>query len=197
MRKEYILIDPALSLTDLAAYCTQAIENNIEQLTVPPLLIQKTSELLINTHIRVGALIGYPYGWNIIESKLAETIMAMVDGAAELELYINLTALKNNDWQYLAKELNTILTLINKQQKLLNILLDPRWTTDTELVQCCDLYGIAGINCFSLISEAGGNMDNQLTLVRSHIADAIEVRAVGLDYHGEIGGVTRYGKIVK
>lgn len=197
MKREYILLNPAFILSQLPALCTEAIENNIEQISVPPLLVKKTADILVNTSIRVGSPIGYPFGWNAIEAKLAETILAMVDGAAELELYINITALKNNDWQYLANELNTILTVVKKKQRQLNIVVDPLWLSNEDLIKCCDLYGVAGIECFTLITEQDNSIDAQLQLVRQHIADAITVRAVGITELPVLEGITRYGKIVK
>jgi deoxyribose-phosphate aldolase len=197
MKKEYFLTGPALSIAELASLCTRAIENNIEQMAVPPILVKKTAELLTNTSIRVGSLVGYPYGWPAVEAKLADTILSMVDGASDIDLFINITALKNNDWQYLAKELNTINTVVKKQQCLLNIIIDPVWLTDEEMQQCCDLYGIAGINYFTLMSENGQHIDPQIELIRKHLADVIAIRAVNLADFRETGVFSSYGKIVK
>ena len=197
MKNEYVLLNPALSLADLATKCNEAIEHNIEQVSVPPLLVKKTAELLSNTNIKVAAIIGYPFGWNVIESKLADSIMAIVDGATELEVFINLTALKNNDWQYLAKELSTILTVVNKQQRLLNIVIDPQWLSQQDLQQCCDLYGVAGISCFTVFSAEGNDIAKEVTTVRNHLADAVAVRLVSISEKSDSEAISRYGKIVK
>lgn len=197
MKKETILLDPAFTIPQLASLCSHAIENNIELVSVPSIWVKKAAELLANTNIKVAACIGYPFGWNAIEAKLAETILAMVDSASEIELYINITALKNNDWQLLAKELNTISTVVKKQGCSLNIVADPVWLTNEDMIKCCDLYGIAGINCFTLVSENGESIESALKQVRQHLADAVAVRVVSISDPGPIEGVSRYGKIVK
>ncbi len=197
MKKEYFLLNPGLTVADVALLCEQAIEKNIEQLALPSILVKKAVSLLANTNIQVASVVGYPYGWPAVEAKLADAILSMVDGASQIDLFINITALKNNDWQYLATELNTINTVVRKQQCLLNIVIDPQWLTDQELQQCCDLYGIAGINSFTLFNEQGIDMDAQLALVRRHLADAILLRAASNTDMTRCAHIASYAEIVK
>ena len=64
-------------------------------------------------------VIGFPFGYAAIEAKVAETILAIIDGADELDVVINISAIKNNDWQFLASEINAILPIIRKQKKVI------------------------------------------------------------------------------
>ena len=201
---EYTLLQPGTTLREIEGLCRRAIENNIAAVCVPPLLVEKAKLFTSGTVVKVATVIGYPYGYNVIEAKLAEIIMAMVDGADELDIVINMTALKNNDWQYLATELNTILPVIRKKQKTIKIIIEMSLLSDEEVTKCCDLYGIAGVDYLSLSTgiEIKSPSIDLVSLVRSQLADAVGIKVnkpIRSDEEMEEflqAGVARIGKLV-
>jgi deoxyribose-phosphate aldolase len=148
----YTSLQPNTSVQHIQWVCKQAIQLQLPQICVPPLFVKKTVEFIQQTTIAISTVIGYPYGFSAIEAKIAEVVLAIIDGAHILELCINIGALKSNDWQYLANELQHVLQLINSKNKKLTILLPYNLLSKQELMQCCDLYGIAGIHAVKLFS---------------------------------------------
>ncbi|RYY71786.1 MAG: 2-deoxyribose-5-phosphate aldolase [Chitinophagaceae bacterium] len=178
---EYSYLDPKATLASMEKFCVDIKIKKARSISVPPLFVKKTKELLGDSGISVASVISFPFGWSVIESKVAEVILAMIDGADELDVVINLTALKNNDWQYLAKELNTLLTVIRKQQKSINIIIESRWLDKEDITRCCDLYGAAGIDCLSLstgMHDLTPGFDI-VRAVRSQLAEAIPIKITG------------------
>ncbi|RZL40691.1 MAG: 2-deoxyribose-5-phosphate aldolase, partial [Pedobacter sp.] len=174
-------------------------------ITVPPLFIKKAKELLLNETVKISTVIGYPYGWSSIESKVAEIILAMIDGADELEIVINITALKNNDWQYLAKELNTFMSIIRKQQRYINIIIETEYLDKEDITRCCDLYGVAGIDCLSLSTgtQLRSVSFDTVRLVRNQLAEPVDIKInssnideASIDLYLQ-AGATRIGLLVK
>ena len=174
-------IEHTATLPQIENICRRAIHDKCECITAPPLFIKKVKELLADTAITISTVIGYPFGWSVIESKVAEVILAMIDGADELEVVINITALKNNDWQYLAKELNTLLTIVRKQQKALTIVIESTILDKEDITRCCDLYGAAGVDCLSLSTGLQERLPSFETvrMVRAQLADAVSIKIVG------------------
>jgi deoxyribose-phosphate aldolase len=201
---EYILLNPGTTLQEVEQVCKKAIEGNIAAICVPPLLVEKAKKITEGSGVKIATVIGYPYGYSVIEAKLAEIIMAMVDGVDELDVVINLTALKNNDWQYLATELNTILPVIRKKQKTVKIVVDTALLTNDEIIKCCDLYGISGVDYLSLSTgmEIGSNPGDKLGLVRKHLADSVGIKLTGIFKDGEEAnslveaGAGRIGRLI-
>ena len=74
-----------------------------------------------NSTIKTATVIGFPFGYCAIEAKVAEIVLAIVDGADELDMVINISAIKNNDWNFIANEINTILPIIRNRNKLHHI----------------------------------------------------------------------------
>ena len=175
---DLILLEPTVTIDHIEQLCKAARSNNVSAICVPPLFVKKAKAFLVNTPVKITTVIGYPYGYNAIEAKLAEVILAMVDGCDELEVYINLTALKNEDWQYLARELSAIAPVIQKQGRAVTVVVEQDFLNDDELVKCCDLYGVAGVNQFYLISTGTGIavLQNRIRTLRTQLADAVKIK---------------------
>jgi deoxyribose-phosphate aldolase len=178
---EYTIVKPDTSLREIELLCKKAVEDNVAAVCVPPLLAEKAKGYLAGSTVKLSTVIAFPYGYSVIESKLAEIIMAMVDGVDELDVVINMTALKNNDWQYLATELNTILPVVRKKNKSIKIVVERSLLTEDELIKCCDLYGIAGIDFLALSTGTASAVPSVKLIqsVRNHLADSVGIKVSG------------------
>ena len=178
---DHTILKPTTLVADVEKLCKEAVAYNVAAVCVPPLFVKQAKMLLQNSDVKVATVIGFPFGYSAIEAKLAEILLAIVDGADELDVVINIAALKNNDWQYLAKELNTILPIIKSKQKIVKIIVESGVLTDDEIIKCCDLYGIAGVDFMKTstgYAEVGATVQ-AVKLMRKHLADAVKIKASG------------------
>jgi deoxyribose-phosphate aldolase len=163
------------AITDAA----QGFDNPaVKTIIVPPLLVKAASGVWAEKGIAVATIIGFPYGYNAIESKLSDIILAIVDGATEVLVALNITALKNDDWQYLAKELNVLMQVVNGQSCKLGIAADVQLLNSDQLTKCCDLYGLAGISTFTVNTDPAALPPSNTVLqqMRQQLAEAIPLR---------------------
>jgi len=175
------ITSPVSTLDAVKKICDRAKENSVLKICVPPLFIKKAKEFIGESNITVSTVIGFPFGYSAVEAKLAEIVLAILDGVDEVDVVINIAALKNNDWQYLAHELNALLPVIKNKQKSIGIILETGLLSDDEIVKCCDLYGIAGVDFIITstgYSERGASRET-VKLIRQHLADAIQIVASG------------------
>ncbi len=178
---DHTVLKPTTLIADVEKICSEAMEYHFAAVCVPPLFVKKAKELLKDTSIKVATVIGFPFGYAAIEAKVAETILAVIDGADELDVVINISAIKNNDWQFLASEINAILPIIRKQKKVIKIIIESGILTDTEIIKCCDLYGAAGVDFMKTstgYAEKGATVEAVL-LLRRHLADNVQIKASG------------------
>jgi deoxyribose-phosphate aldolase len=178
---DHTILKPTTLMAEVEQLCDEAITNNFAAVCVPPLFVKKAKSLCANSNVKVATVIGFPFGYSAVEAKLAEILLAIVDGADELDMVINLAALKNNDWQYLAHELNAVMTVIRNKQKCIKIIIESGVLTDDEIIKCCDLYGIAGVD---FVKTSTGYAENGATvhavkLMRKHLTEAIKIKASG------------------
>ena len=178
---DHTILKPTTLVSDVEKLCKEAMGYKTAAVCVPPLFVKQAKLLLQNTDVKVATVIGFPFGYSAIEAKLAEILLAIVDGVDELDVVINIAALKNNDWQYLAKELNTILPIIKGKEKVIKIIIESGVLSDDEIIKCCDLYGIAGVDFMKTstgYAEVGAT-GHVVKLMRKHLADAVKIKASG------------------
>jgi len=175
---DHAFLKPVATIADIENLCREAKEYGFRSACVPPLFVKKAKEILAGSHVKLATVVGFPFGYSAIEAKLAETVLAIVDGADEIDMVINITALKNADWQYLGKEINTILPVVKNRNLTMKLILETGILTDKEIITCCDIYGAAGVDFIKTSTGfAAGATAETVALLRKHLADAIKINA--------------------
>lgn len=178
---DHTLLKPTATLSEIEQLCKEAIEYGFAAVCVPPLYVKKTREFLSGTDIKLATVIGFPFGYSAIEAKVAEIILAIVDGADELDMVVNISAIKNGDWEFIANEINTIMPIVSNKEKELKVIIESGVLTDDEIIKCCDIYGAAGVDYVKTstgYAERGASI-HAVQLIRTHLADTIKIKASG------------------
>ena len=198
---DHTLLKPGMLVADVDKLCAEAKEYGFAAVCVPPMFVKQAKNLLKDTNVKVATVIGFPFGYSAIESKIAEVVLSIIDGADELDVVINYTAIKNNDWEYVANEINHIMVPIRNKGKVIKVIIESGVLTDDEIIKCCDIYGIAGVDFVKTstgYAEKGASV-HHVALIRKHLADAIQIKASGgirtAEFASELieAGATRIG----
>ncbi|MEP7229432.1 MAG: deoxyribose-phosphate aldolase [Ginsengibacter sp.] len=178
---DHTILKPTTTFAEIEKLCIEAIQYQFAAVCVPPLFVKKAKELIINSDVKVATVIGFPFGYSAIEAKVAEIVLAIVDGADELDMVINISAIKNNDWQFLASEINTVLPIIRNRNKIIKVIIESGILTDDEIIKCCDIYGAAGVDYVKTstgYAEHGASV-HAVRLMRRHLSDSVKIKASG------------------
>lgn len=178
---DHTILKPTTLLSDIEKLCDEAKTYGFAAVCVPPPFVKHAKHFIAGTAVKVATVIGFPFGYQAVEAKLAEILLAMVDGADELDVVINLIALKNNDWEYLANEINHIMPVVKNRGKLVKFIVESGILTNDELIKCCDLYGAAGIDFMKTstgYAEVGATVE-AVKLMRKHLPEAVQIKASG------------------
>ena len=178
---DHTILKPTTTLAEVEKICDEARQYQFAAVCVPPLFVKKAKEILNSSPVKVATVIGFPFGYSAIEAKVAEIVLAIVDRADELDMVINISAIKNNDWQFLANEINTILPIVKNRNKVLKVIIESGILTDDEIIKCCDIYGAAGVDYIKTstgYAEKGASV-HAVQLIRKHLSDAIKIKASG------------------
>jgi deoxyribose-phosphate aldolase len=184
---DHTVLKPTTLITDIEKLCAEAKAYDFAAVCVPPPFVKLAKQLLEGSNTKTATVIGFPFGYSAIEAKIAEVLLAMVDGADELDMVINLIALKNKDWQYLANEINHIMPVVKQKGKVIKIIIESGVLTDEEIIKCCDLYGAAGIDYLKTstgYAEKGATLE-AVQLFRKHLPGHVKIKASG--------GIRTYG----
>jgi deoxyribose-phosphate aldolase len=143
---DHTILKPTCLVADIHQLCDEAKMYAFAAVCVPPNFVKLAKTLTAGTDVKVATVIGFPFGYSATEAKIAEIILAMVDGADELDVVANISAIKNGDWMAIADEINHIMPVIRSKGKIVKIIIESGVLTDDEMIKCCDIYGIAGID---------------------------------------------------
>jgi deoxyribose-phosphate aldolase len=178
---DHTILKPTTLVSEVAQICKEAAEYKFAAVCVPPNFVKKAKEFLVGTNVKVATVIGFPFGYSAVEAKLAEIVLAMVDGVDELDVVANISAIKNQDWVYLANELNHIMPVVKSKNNTIKIIIESGILTNDEIIKCCELYGVAGIDYLKTstgYAEKGASVE-AVKLFRLHLPDAVQIKASG------------------
>lgn len=178
---DHTILKPTCLVADIEKLCAEAKQYDFAAVCVPPNFVKLAKEKLLGTTVQVATVIGFPFGYSATEAKIAEIILAMVDGADELDVVANISAIKNGDWSAIADEINHIMPIIRSKNKVVKIIIESGLLTDDEIIKCCDIYGIAGIDYLKTstgYAEKGASVE-AVKLFRKHLPDQVQIKASG------------------
>ncbi|SHK98494.1 deoxyribose-phosphate aldolase [Chitinophaga jiangningensis] len=198
---DHTVLKPTTTLEDIKNLCLECVEYNFAAACVPPLYVKLAKQFLGATESKVATVIGFPFGYSAIEAKVAETVLAIVDGADELDVVINISAVKNNDWEFLEKEIANLMLVIRERKKVIKVIIESGILTDDEIVKCCQLYAKYGVDFVKTstgYAEKGASV-HAVQLMRTNLPADIQIKASGgirtLAFAQELidAGATRIG----
>jgi len=170
-------------MQELKKLCEEALQYNFYAVCVPPPLVKNARNILntAESSVKTATVIGFPFGYSIARAKLAEAQQAIQDGADELDVVINLVALKNKAWQYLELEMESIVEIAHTNNKLVKVIIESGILSDEEIIKCCELYAKAGVDFLKTstgYAEKGATIE-AVQLMRAHLPSNIKIKASG------------------
>lgn len=178
---DHTVLKPTTLISDIEKLCAEAIQYQFAAVCVPPNFVKKAKSLTAASAVKVATVIGFPFGYSAVESKIAEIVLAMVDGADELDVVCNISAIKNKDFTYIANEINHIMPIVKSKGKTIKVIIESGILTDEEIIACCDIYGAAGIDFLKTstgYAEKGATVA-AVSLFRLHLPAHVQIKASG------------------
>jgi deoxyribose-phosphate aldolase len=178
---DHTLLKPVCTSADINKLCRDAVEYGFAAVCVPPFVVKEAVYAVQGSQVKTATVIGFPMGYSSIGSKISEIQDAIVDGVDELDVVINLIALKNADWSYLDEEMRPVVALIHEKGRIIKVIVESGVLTGDELIRCCELYGKMGIDFMKTstgYAEKGASVSD-VQLMRSRLPGQVRIKASG------------------
>lgn len=127
---------------DIKKLCDQAKEYGFHSVCVTPYRVNDAAEFLDSTEISIIGVIGFTFGFTTKEEKIAEAKQAVSDGATEIDMVVNIGAIKDGDWGYVEDEIREIAQAIDPVG--LKVIMEIGFLTAEELAEACRHAKLAG-----------------------------------------------------
>jgi deoxyribose-phosphate aldolase len=178
---DHTLLKAGCKLADIQKLCSEAIDYQFAAVCIPPFVVKDAVGYLSGQTIKTATVIGFPMGYSSLDSKMMESTRALDDGADELDIVINLIALKNGEWTYLESEIRELVSLVHQKGKTIKVIVESGILTPDELIHCCNLYGKQAIDFMKTstgYAEKGASVSDVL-IMRKHLPPEIQIKASG------------------
>ncbi|MEF2094003.1 deoxyribose-phosphate aldolase [Bacillus sp. CFBP9009] len=179
------LIDHTLLKADatkeqIKVLCEEAREYNFASVCVNPTWVKYASELLEGSEVKVCTVIGFPLGATTPETKAFETKDAISNGAHEVDMVINIGALKDKDDELVERDIRAVVAA-STGKALSKVIIETSLLTDEEKVRACELAVKAGTDFVKTSTgfSTGGATVEDITLMRKTVGPDIGVKASG------------------
>ncbi|NLY20949.1 MAG: deoxyribose-phosphate aldolase [Tissierellia bacterium] len=160
--------------------CDDAIEYKFKAVCVNPYWVRLCKEKLINSDVLVATVIGFPLGANTSKIKALETEDAIVNGANEIDMVINIGELKNGNYEAVLNDIKAVVEAA-KDKAIVKVIIETALLNDEEIVKACELAKDAGANFVKTstgFSTSGAKLED-VRLMKNTVGDELEVKASG------------------
>jgi deoxyribose-phosphate aldolase len=176
---DHTLLKPEATRVQIQELCAEAKQHGFATVCVQPFRVAMCADLLRGSKVKVCTVIGFPLGANRAEVKALETVRACADGAEEIDVVMNIGALKDGN---LAAVENDMASVIKAAQgRTVKVILETALLTDEEIKSACAVCIIAGADFVKTSTGygPGGATIHHVKLMKETVGDQVKVKASG------------------
>lgn len=165
---------------DVDRLCGEAIEHGFKAVCIPPYFVTRAAKALNGSDVLLATVVAFPYGYQETAVKVQEIRRAMDEGADELDIVINLSAVKSGDWTYVKSDLESVATTARLKGKVCKIIIEAGSLTAEELKRICDICNEVRP---SFVKTSTGTREgvsvDQVKYLRANLHQDIRIKASG------------------
>jgi len=178
---DHSLLRPELDDDFVVDGCRLAAEYGVASVCVRPVDVARARSILDGTDVAVGTVIGFPHGSHATETKVFEARRALADGATELDMVIDIGALRSGRDEDVRRDIAAVVEVGHAGGALVKVILENAYLSDDEKVRGCRATEAAGADFVKTSTgfAPGGATHEDLALMRRTVSPHIQVKAAG------------------
>lgn len=178
---DHSLLKPELDDAFIEDGCRLAAEYDVASVCVPPVHVRRATAILDGTDVAVGTVVGFPHGYSTTEVKVAETRQALADGATEIDMVLQIGALKSGRDADVRADIAAVVEVAHAAGAIVKVIFENAYLTDDEKIRACRLTEAAGADFVKTSTgfAPGGATHEDLKLMRANTSPHVQVKAAG------------------
>ena len=189
---DHSLLHPTMTDADLSEGCQIALQYDVASVCIKPYAVSQATTLLKGSDVLVGTVIGFPHGNSATKIKVAETVQACMEGAAEIDMVINIGKALSGDWQFVKRDIEAVCKAAHEHGAILKVIFEndfiPEDATKIKLCEICSDLGVDFVKTssgYGMVKGEDGKYSYQgatlhdLELMRAHSDERVQVKAAG------------------
>lgn len=176
---DHTILKPEATLEDIVQLCKEAKENEFKAVCVNPCWIKICSRELENTDVKIATVVGFPLGANTTETKIFETKDAVEKGATEIDMVINVGAIKSKDYVFVENDIKEVVKAA--KGNTVKVIIETCLLDKEEIVEACRISKKAGAHFVKTSTGFGseGAKVEDVKLMKETVGKDMEVKASG------------------
>ena len=186
---EHTNLKPFITDRDVDKLVSEAKEYKLHGVCIPPFWVKRARREIGSENIRLITVAGFPFGYNMTETKIEEIRLAIANGAHEIDVVLNISALKMNmDWAKI--DLAKCSNLIHQNNCLMKVIIEVAYLNDAEIIRACKISQETGADYVKTSSgfATQGALEKKISLIRKNLPENTGVMACG--------GIRTYGQLM-
>ncbi len=198
---DHSLLNPTLSVEELEEGLQIALDYDVASACIMPYYLKRAAEVLDGSTVKASTTIGFPHGGHTTSTKVAEARQALLDGGQELDMVVNISRVLSGHWDEVRDEIQAVVDLAHDDDQKVKVIFENCYLNDEQKIRLCEICGEVGADWVKTSTGygSGGATNHDLTLMREHAPQHVQVKAAGgvrsMDRLLEVRdlGVTRIG----
>ena len=178
---DHTLLKPEATRAEIETLCKEARQHSFASVCVNPYWVKECAYLLHGSPVKVCTVVGFPLGASAADVKAFETRRAIFDGATEIDMVINIGALKSGDDDTVKRDIRAVVEAAHEACAIVKTILETALLTDDEKVRACVLAKEAGADFVKTSTgfSKGGATVADIELMRRAVGASVGVKAAG------------------
>lgn len=174
---DHTLLKAFASWDDIKKICDDAVEYNTASVCIPPCYIKRIRDNYPN--LNICTVVGFPLGYECTEAKICETKQALLDGCNEVDMVINITDVKNGDFDKVTEEIKALKAECG--DNILKVIIETCYLTEEEKVKLCKCVTDAKADFIKTSTGfgTGGATIEDIRLFKTNIGPNVKMKAAG------------------
>jgi deoxyribose-phosphate aldolase len=176
------LVKATATKSEVEKLCMEAVQNGFGCVVVNPSYVKLASSLLEDTSVKVCSTVGFPFGISLPEIKALEAVKAVENGASELDMVINLGALKSGDYDLVRQDIRAVVDVKRLSEEIIvKVIIETPLLTTDEKITACKLVKEIGADFVKTSTGlfGGGATVEDVRLMRQVVGEKVGVKAAG------------------
>lgn len=176
---DHTVLKADASKSEVEKICSEAMKYNFASVCINPTWVSLAKKILSESDVKVCTVIGFPLGANSSNVKGFETQKAIADGADEVDMVINIAALKDNEEDYVINDINAVVNTANG--KTVKVIIETCLLTPQEKIKACELIMKTNADFVKTSTgfSSGGATIEDIELMKSVVKDKLLIKASG------------------
>jgi deoxyribose-phosphate aldolase len=176
------LVKAVATKSEIEKLCHEAIQYGFRCAVVNPVYVKFAAKLLEGSNVKVCSTVGFPFGVSLPEIKALEAVKAVEDGAEELDMVINLSALKSGDYEFVKRDIAAVVDVKRLSKEIIvKVIIETAYLTRDEKIIACKLVKEAGadfVKTSTGLFGKGATVED-VRLMRQTVGKDMGVKAAG------------------